>query len=177
MVASRLFHIAVDHFFDDFWIAEPISTVKSALRCFRELAALLGFGFDQSPTAWQCAGSTWRRLRPQRSSCRRQLCGQTESRPSARVAVFGSAMSGGEKPHQPHAWRRLGGRHAGILRGASVQPALARGAEVEIPAVNEPSPPSSIDRCQKRKRAKRASSFCCEACSGGLSRKGTRWAS
>ena len=55
VVASRLFHIAVDHFFDDFWIAEPSSTVKSALRCFRELAALLGFEFD--PAKVQQPGS------------------------------------------------------------------------------------------------------------------------
>ena len=43
---QRLFHIHIDHFFDDFFIVEPPATIRSAIHCMRESFKLLGFTLD-----------------------------------------------------------------------------------------------------------------------------------
>ena len=51
---QRLFHIHLDHFFDDFFIIEPRDTIRSAVYCMQEAFKLLGFALDptksQPPT-------------------------------------------------------------------------------------------------------------------------------
>ena len=43
---TRCFHIAVDHFFDDFFVVEPTSTIQVAIFCIRETFKALGFTLD-----------------------------------------------------------------------------------------------------------------------------------
>lgn len=46
----RYFHLAVDHFFDDFWIVCPGTRSDTAMRCLLESAELLGILFDPDKT-------------------------------------------------------------------------------------------------------------------------------
>ena len=43
---QRLFFMAVDHFFDDFFIIEPSFTISSAVFCLQETFKVLGFQLD-----------------------------------------------------------------------------------------------------------------------------------
>eukprot|EP00971_Amphidinium_carterae_P070662 1397364-Amphidinium_carterae.1 len=45
-VARRFFHLAVEHFYDDFFQVEPTSTAIVAQRCLHELFGVLGFVLD-----------------------------------------------------------------------------------------------------------------------------------
>ena len=51
---QKLYHMVVDHFFDDFFVIEPETTIYSAMTCLKETMALLGFQLDpeksQQPT-------------------------------------------------------------------------------------------------------------------------------
>ena len=53
-VMQKLFHMLVDHFFDDFFVVEPEATIQSAMACLHETFTLLGFRLDpeksQSPS-------------------------------------------------------------------------------------------------------------------------------
>eukprot|EP00971_Amphidinium_carterae_P317063 6302924-Amphidinium_carterae.1 len=53
-VARRYFHLAVDHFFDDFFLVEPASSASFAPHCLHQLFELLGLSLDpqksQPPT-------------------------------------------------------------------------------------------------------------------------------
>ena len=46
----RYFHLAVDHFFDDFWIVCSRARSQTAMRCLLESAELLGIIFDPDKT-------------------------------------------------------------------------------------------------------------------------------
>eukprot|EP00971_Amphidinium_carterae_P341588 6480457-Amphidinium_carterae.1 len=41
-VARRYFHLVVDHFFDDFFLVEPLQSAPFAQRCLHQLFSLLG---------------------------------------------------------------------------------------------------------------------------------------
>ena len=43
---ARCFRLAVDHFFDDFFVVEPSTTIQVAAFCLRETFQLLGFTLD-----------------------------------------------------------------------------------------------------------------------------------
>eukprot|EP00435_Cladocopium_sp_Y103_P034170 s309_g8.t1 len=46
----RLFHLCLDHFFDDYFLAEPSSTATVAAHCFQEAFSILGFTLDPDKT-------------------------------------------------------------------------------------------------------------------------------
>eukprot|EP00971_Amphidinium_carterae_P315743 6276266-Amphidinium_carterae.1 len=54
-VARRYFHLAVEHFYDDFFLVEPESSAPVAQQCLQELFHILGFALDpaksQPPSA------------------------------------------------------------------------------------------------------------------------------
>eukprot|EP00971_Amphidinium_carterae_P228538 4532902-Amphidinium_carterae.1 len=45
-VARRFFHLAIEHFYDDFFQVEPTRTAIVAQRCLHELFSVLGFVLD-----------------------------------------------------------------------------------------------------------------------------------
>ena len=51
---QKLYNMVVDHFFDDFFVVEPETTIHTAMHCLRETFDILGFQLDpeksQSPT-------------------------------------------------------------------------------------------------------------------------------
>ena len=47
-VMQKLFHMLVDHFFDDFFVVEPEATIQSAMACLRETFTLLGLDPEKS---------------------------------------------------------------------------------------------------------------------------------
>ena len=46
----RYFHLAVDHFFDDFWLVAPRSHSEVGMHCLLEAAELTGILFDPDKT-------------------------------------------------------------------------------------------------------------------------------